>query len=516
MKSSAQKTPPLPVTATQSVRTDICLILEGTYPYVSGGVSTWTHELLQAHSDLSFHLVCILPPDDKMKRCYDVPDNVKSVQHIFLQKVPEGARFLPSQKRRLLFSILEEPLRDLYESPSLEHLEQLLEILQSPEFPPLGSNILLDSHDAWEMLEHMYRTSMPDSCFLDYFWSWRALFSGIYSVMLAEMPQAKMYHTLCTGYAGLMLARAKIETGRPCIITEHGIYTNERRIEISSADWLDNPQAQNLNVIAGRQRQKNLRSFWIDTFVGFSRMCYQSCIRTITLYEGNKEFQVEDGADENKIVVIPNGIDYEHFSSIERIEHKIPTFALIGRVVPIKDIKTYIKACRILADMMPEFRAYVMGPGDEDEEYYDECVKMVENMGLKNKVVFTGKVNLKDYLGGIDVQVLTSISEAQPLVILEAGAAGIPSVTTDVGACREMIYGRSDEEPQLHPGGEVCPLSNPRAIANAVHRLLTDRDYYDKCSEAMQERVKTYYNKKDLQRSYHDLYDIFSNINERA
>ena len=57
-------------------------------------------------------------------------------------------------------------------------------------------------------------------------------------------------------------------------------------------------------------------------------------------------------------------------------------------------------------------------------------------------MTFTGRVNLLEYLGKIDVVVLTSLSEAQPLVILEAGAAGVPVVATDVGACGEMILGQ--------------------------------------------------------------------------
>ena len=56
---------------------------------------------------------------------------------------------------------------------------------------------------------------------------------------------------------------------------------------------------------------------------------------------------------------------------------------------------------------------------------------------------------------------LTSISEAQPLVILEAGAAGVPTVATDVGACREMIEGPQSEVPPLGPGGAIVGLLIP-------------------------------------------------------
>lgn len=132
---------------------------------------------------------------------------------------------------------------------------------------------------------------------------------------------------------------------------------------------------------------------------------------------------------------------------------------------------------------------------------------MVAYFKLEDTIIFTGKVAIDDYLGIIDVIVLTSLSEAQPLVILEAGAAGIPSVATDVGACREMVLGKSTEMPPLGVGGIICPLSNPESIAKALTRLLTDKEYYQHCSIAMRMRVAKYYNKKDQYIAYRTLYD---------
>ena len=45
--------------ARETQQADVCLLLEGTYPYISGGVSTWTHDLIRSHSDLKFALVSI-------------------------------------------------------------------------------------------------------------------------------------------------------------------------------------------------------------------------------------------------------------------------------------------------------------------------------------------------------------------------------------------------------------------------------------------------------------------------
>ena len=69
---------------------DVCLILEGTYPYVTGGVSTWTHDLITAQKDLSFHLVTLLPIGASMKTRYALPKNIVSHRTIFVQQLPEG------------------------------------------------------------------------------------------------------------------------------------------------------------------------------------------------------------------------------------------------------------------------------------------------------------------------------------------------------------------------------------------------------------------------------------------
>ncbi len=59
----------------------------------------------------------------------------------------------------------------------------------------------------------------------------------------------------------------------------------------------------------------------------------------------------------------------------------------------------------------------------------------METLGVKD-VVFTGRVNIKDYLGKMDFTLLTSISEGQPLTILESYAAHKPVIATNVGNCR--------------------------------------------------------------------------------
>lgn len=485
---------------------DVCLLLEGTYPYVLGGVSSWTHDLITEQSDLTFHIVSILPPGFKARKHYKLPKNVVSLKTVFLQDLPKGRKFYADRKSKDFFKEIEAPLLNLIAKPSLKYLEKILSIFAKYR-NKLSKKHLLNSEEAWQMLLRMYNSSLGETPFIDFFWSWRALIGGFYSMMFVALPKADVYHSLCTGYAGLLLARAHLEEGKPCIVTEHGIYTNERRIEISSANWLEDDKSYNLSIKKDSY-DKELRDFWIDTFASYSKLCYDASSYIITLYKGNQKFQIIDGADESKLRIIPNGIDYERFSKIKRTakEDMLPTIAMIGRVVPIKDVKTFIRSCSILRGTIPDLKAFILGPREEDKEYYRECLELIKHLKLGKTIEFTGKVKIDDYLGQIDVNVLASISEAQPLVVLEVAAAGIPSVVTDVGACREMIYGTDEENPPLGAGGAVCPLSNPIALASEIVQLLVNRQHHENCSYAAQQRVKKYYTKEEQHSSYHYIY----------
>lgn len=480
---------------------DVCLILEGTYPYVVGGVSSWVHDLIRAQGDLRFHGAGLIAEARAPQMRFEPPANFASHAAISLQRLEPGRS--DEALARRLFRDLEGPLTRLLDRGGLAELREVLALV-APLRGRIGRNVVLDSRAAFDCVQRMYDAGMPGASFLDYFWTWRALVGGLMAVLLAPMPPARLYHTISTGYAGLLAARMGVETGRPVLLTEHGIYTNERRIEIAMADWLHAGDAQGLGI---EKPRRDLRDLWIDAFVAYARATYQASAEIITLYGGNQDLQRREGAPPEKLKVIPNGIDYPRFSGIVRDQaERRPTVALIGRVVPIKDLKTFIRAIGILRNEVPDVLADVLGPAEEDPPYAEECRRMVSHLGLENNVRFLGRVKLDDHLGRIDAVVLTSISEAQPLVMLEAGAAGIPSVVTDVGSCREMIHGRADVDAHLGPGGAVTPVAAPDATAAALARLLTDRTWWHACSTAMKERVRTRYNKIEIDRIYGDLY----------
>ncbi len=482
---------------------DVALVLEGTYPYVTGGVSNWAHDLIRARQELTFHLVALVPSGPEAPMRFELPPNVVGLTRIVLQHLPAGqddARGLDA-----VFEALEEPLLRLTTRGGLDEVQAILRLLGSRPEDALGEQALMNSKAVWRLLVRMYERQCPHVSFLEYFWTWRMLMSSIHSVLLAPVVPARVYHPLCTGYAGLYATKAHLTTGRPVMLTEHGIYTNERRVEITLADWLQEDSMQNLSIERG---YRDLRDIWIDTFTSLSRACYAASSTIITLYEGNTLLQVQDGASPERIRVIPNGIRLAETGVRDRGQAP-PTVALIGRVVPIKDVKTFLRASAALRDVVPDVRVWILGPLDEDPDYVEECRRLTALLGLEATVEFKGRVSLADYYPRLDVIVLTSVSEAQPLVILEAAAHGVPSVATDVGACREMILGRSDEMPALGPGGVVTPLASPAATADALHRLLTEPQFHERCATAARQRVRRYYDMDALELAYRDLYSTY-------
>lgn len=190
----------------------------------------------------------------------------------------------------------------------------------------------------------------------------------------------------------------------------------------------------------------------------------------------------------------------------ERSDKTPPVMCLIGRVVPIKDIKTFIRAMRTVANRLPQAEGWIAGPEDEDPEYVEECRQLVETLGLQNNVKFLGFQKLTELLPKVGLGVLSSVSEGLPLVILEGFAAGVPTVSTDVGACKQLIYGLSAEDQALGVAGAVVGIADPQALAEACITLLTDQLAWDKASVAAIKRVELYYTQAQMFERYRNLY----------
>ena len=494
-----------------SLQTDVCLIVEGCYPFIRGGVSSWVDWLMRAQPHLSFSMIAIWPQQGDQVARYERPANLIDLRFLDLHQPGARPRRGPGQLYR------PEPLADallgFIKGGGMHELDAVDRIV-NPAGSRIGVADLLNSVQAWDVARTMYQRSMPQASFLHYFWAWRALFGGLFSTLKCPLPKARVYHTISTGYAGLVAARASVETGRPALITEHGIYTNERRIEILMADWIADTVDKGLAL---HDPRFDLRDMWINAFEAYAKACYEQASRIVTLYGDNQMLQRSLGAKPAKLRVIANGLDWRRFEGIARAgEGGRPTMALIGRVVPIKDVKSYITAAGLVRRRVPGLKALIMGPVDEDPGYYDECAALVGQLGLSDCVEFTGNVAVADWLSQIHVVVLTSLSEAQPLVLLEAGAAGVPCVTTNVGSCAEILLGRDDETPRFGPGGIVTNVAAPDEIAQAVLSLLAAPDQRVRFGDALRERVKHHYANERAIDAYREIYQYYCQVPDIA
>lgn len=473
---------------------DICMICEGSYPFHSGGVSEWVHQLLHEHKERTFYILTLMPQNEVLKMAYTLPSNVVGSSVWIVQHLPKGSHSLPEK----FWPLLEKAIQGLIASKTFDQFEPLLALFHEQE-KILGKRNLLESEKAWDFILKLYEEEIPSGPFKAYFATVFTLCRSLYSVMLPRLPKAKLYHAVCTGYAGFLLYRAKKEMGAPCILTEHGIYSNERRIEIAMADWISDLTSLDLNL---EIKKRSLKDFWLNTFFSMAHVCYKNCDAALSTFSGNQEIQKEGGADPAKMQVVVHGIPLEAHEKRRKKASK--TIAFIGRVVPIKDVKTYIRACQIVKEKHPDVRCLLLGPIQEDPEYVQECKGLIETLHLDMEVA--GRVNVREKFPEIDLIVLTSISEAQPLIILEAGAFGIPAVATNIGGCSELLYGSDSEDPPLGKGGLVTPLVNPDATAEAILKLLEDEAFYDSCSATIAKRIETYYRFDQESAFYRNLY----------
>lgn len=489
---------------------DVCLIVEGSFPYVRGGVSTWVYNLVRSLPDIDFSLVTIsAEPDGARQYLYSFPDNVSGVHEIHLHDY--GHERPAARRHPRGWEIIRKFYNDLRDW-RLDSFDDLVRLFSGEPEGSVSWREFFYSKTAWDILESHYCRHEEEKSFIDYFWTWRFTHLPLFNILTAEIPRARVYHTISTGYAGLLGAIAKVRYGAPLLLTEHGIYTNERKIEIISAEWIFEETSGYGVEDIGTSFFKN---WWINLFSFMSRVAYQHSDKIITLYGGNQALQIEEGAPPEKLEIIPNGISADAFEEAACGFERKPGeryIGFVGRVVPIKDVKTFIKAVQIVASRVPGARALILGPTDEDAAYYDECLILTRLLGLDQIVTFTGPVDMKDYYPGLDVVVLTSLSEAMPLVILEAHAQGVPCVASDVGACSELLHGRSDDDRALGPSGIVTSVASPQETADAICAILSDPDRRLEMSKAGRERVRKFYDERDLMFHYFDLYRHYMNL----
>lgn len=493
----------------EPLKADVTLLLEGTYPFIRGGVSSWVHQIITGLPEYTFSLVFLGgDPSHYGPQQYELPDNVVHLECHYIMDERNERKPKPAKGNRAAFQD-QRALHDQFRKGAAVPPDLLHEV-----FRQLGArggitrDDFLYSEESWSMIDESYRKFCTEPSFVDYFWTIRIMHAPLFQLaeIARTLPETGMVHSISTGYAGLLGAMVSQQRNVPFALSEHGIYTKERKIDLSQANWIQDPSdlvSANINDQLGYIRQ-----LWIRFFEALGRLAYQQADPIVSLYQGNRERQLVDGAEQNRTRVIPNGIDPAKFEAARSARPEgIPrVLGLVGRVVPIKDIKTFIRSMRSVCEVIPDAEGWIVGPEEEDPTYVTECKELVQSLELEGRVRFLGFQNVNDILPQLGLMVLTSISEALPLVILEAHAAGLPCLATDVGACRELLEGMSEEDCALGASGSIVPIADPEATAREAIRLLLDEGLWHRAQRAGLERVQRYYTLESMFGAYKDIY----------
>lgn len=463
----------------------ICIIAEGCYPYVVGGVSSWIHSMIKAFPQVEFVVLAIVSGRSQSgKFSYELPDNLTEVYEAYLEDLDWGHK-RKSGKRTQLNKEEYRALRSILLDEDVDW-DTIFTMFQKKHF---SVDDLLMGADFLNIVKECYQKRYPLIVFSDFLWTMRSIYMPLFLILQTPLPKADIYHCVATGYAGVLGSMAKHFYRSGLLISEHGIYTREREEELLKASWVEGIY----------------KNVWIDQFRKMSRLAYERADRVTSLYEHARQLQLGLGCAEQKTRVTPNGIDMNRFADIPGKQSEDEGYINVGavlRVAPIKDVKTMIRAFAFAKEQNPVLRLWIMGPVDEDKEYAEECFQLVEAMRVKD-VIFTGRINVREYLGRMDFTILTSISEGQPLTILESYAARKPVIATDVGNCRGLIYGEGDN---LGAAGILTHIMNVEEITAAIRELAQSSERRKSMGECGYARLKRRYQLDQMIETYRELY----------
>lgn len=207
-----------------------------------------------------------------------------------------------------------------------------------------------------------------------------------------------------------------------------------------------------------------------------------------------------------KIFILHNGIDYEKFFKIaesNNILRENPiVIGTVCRLEPQKGIQYLLLAMRIILTKFPSVRLEIVGDGS----LFQELQSLTKDLGISNSVKFFGKfVDVIPFYKKMNLFVLPSLYEGFGIVLLEAMAAGVPVIATNVDGIKEVVI---DGE-----SGILIPSKNPEAIADAVLKLIENPQLADKLVDAGLKRSKSFDIKEHvmkLENFYADLLGVES------
>jgi len=234
----------------------------------------------------------------------------------------------------------------------------------------------------------------------------------------------------------------------------------------------------------------------------------------IAVSKATQAEMVEGGIPASKISVIHNGIDAEAWSPHRvigtmrdelNIGHGVPVVGYVGRIMPEKDLKTWLRAAAMVSEKFPETHFVLVGEG-RDETTLQELQELAASLGIAERVIFHGyRRNLLPVYATFDLFVLSSLREGLPNSILEAMALGLPVVTTDVAGAKELV---AHEET-----GFVVPKKQPEKLARGMLAILEDEQVRIGMGQASRRRIEKYFSFSERLQHVEELYGRVLGLN---
>ncbi len=195
----------------------------------------------------------------------------------------------------------------------------------------------------------------------------------------------------------------------------------------------------------------------------------------LAVSQSTKEELLRRGIPGEKIKVIYCGIDHQLYRvNLDLKKDPVPTILYLGRLKKYKSTDLLLKALPLIMKKVSDVRLVIVGEGD----YKSELQNLTRNLGLENRVIFTGFVDEKtkvEWFHRAWVSVYPSIKEGWGLTNIEANACGTPAVASNVPGLRESIL----------PGktGFLFEYGNIQDLADKIIRIIIDKELIDRLSQ---------------------------------
>ncbi|WP_418956658.1 GT4 family glycosyltransferase PelF [Streptomyces tritici] len=428
----------------------VTMLTEGTYPHVHGGVSTWCDQLVRGMPEVDFSVLS-LTGSGREPVTWELPPNVRRHTVLPLWGPAPPRRPLVGRERRRFVDVCERFLLALLD-PSAgcdfgEALDALAALARRGRLTSAlrGETVLRSLMWIWSM-PHLptaaARPTVHDAL------TATDLLEHALRPLAARISPDGVAHAVSSGLATLPALAAQHFEGVPFLLTEHGIYLRERYLGYRT-------EAQRWPVKA------LLLAFYRE----LNTLGYRRADLITPCNQYNRRWEERGGAPAERIRTVYNGVDPWAFPYAGP-EPETPTLAWAGRIDPIKDLETLIRAYAIARAELPELRLRLFGPvpaGGED--YRTRLEKLAAELGVADGITYEGRVTdvARAYAAG-NVVMLSSISEGFPFSLIEAMSCGRATVSTDVGGVREAVGDT----------GLVVPPREPAVMAAAAVALLRD------------------------------------------